>query len=64
MEVISFVVGSDGMACIDASIIDDDDFEGLETIMGTIDTVIPDVLNNTGTSVAINIRDPLGKNVF
>ena len=64
MEVIFYAVGDDAMACIEATIIDDDDFEGLETVMGTIDTLIPDVLDNTGSSVAIEIRDPSGKNLF
>ena len=64
MEVIFYAVGDDAMACIEATIIDDDDFEGLETITGTIDAVSPDVVDITGSSVAIDIRDPSGKNLF
>ena len=64
IEVIFYAVEDDGMACIKATIIDDDDFEGLETINGAIDTLVPDVLSNTGSSVAIDIRDPSGKNLF
>ena len=64
MEVIVYTVGDDGIACIEATIVDDDDFEGLETINGKIDTLFPHVLNNTGSSVAIDVRDPSGKNLF